>query len=88
MRMTLLTVGGFAALLFVSACANGVGMFGKDDYVVTSATPDAVTLRFREGDLNKATARAQAHCSQTGRTAEMVNVSPAEGVSMGTFRCA
>lgn len=87
MRMTLLTVGGFAALLFVSGCANGVGMFGKDDYVVTSATPDAVTLRFREGDLNKATARAQAHCSQTGRTAEMVSVWPADGESMGTFRC-
>ena len=87
MRIPLLTAGGIAALLCVSGCANGVGMFGKDDYVVTSATPEAVTIRFREGDLNKATARAQAHCNQTGRTAEMVNISPADGESLGSFRC-
>ena len=87
MRITLLTAGGIAALLCVSGCANGVGLFGKDDYVVTSATPDAVTLRFRESDLNKATARAQAHCGETRRTAEMVNVTPADGQSLGSFRC-
>lgn len=89
MRPIYLLAGCVSALTAISGCANGrVIGFGEDAYVVTSATPDSITLRFREGDLNKATGRAQAHCQETHRSAEMVNVMPADGYSMGTFRCA
>lgn len=87
MKMTFLAAGAISAALCASGCASGISMFGEDDYVVTSATPDAITLRFREGDLNKATARAQAHCRETQRTAEMVNILPSDGHSVGSFRC-
>ena len=86
MRSIYLLGGCFAAFLSVSACAGGTGI-GGDEYVITSATPDAITLRFREGDLNKATARAQAHCAETSRVSEMVNVMPSDGNSLGSFRC-
>ena len=46
MRKTLLAAGGMAALLCISGCASGVGAFGGDDYAVTAATPDSITLKF------------------------------------------
>jgi predicted small secreted protein len=85
MRVQLLIAAGLA-IASVSACST-MNSVGEDAYVVTSATPDAITLRFREGDLNKATARAEAHCKETNRLAQMVNVMPADGYSMGSFRC-
>ena len=87
MRTMLLAACGAIGFLFVPGCVSGIGMLGEDAYVVTSASPDAITLRFREGDLNKATARAQAHCQTTQRKAEMVNVMPSDGYSLGSFRC-
>lgn len=88
MRLTFIGAGCAAALLSISACANGQVLgVGEDAYVVTSATPDAITLRFREGNLNKATARAEAHCKETYRTARMENVMPNDGFSLGSFRC-
>jgi hypothetical protein len=86
MRAIYLLGGCLGVLLFPSACAGGLGI-GGDEYVVTSATPDAITLRFREGDLNKATARAKAHCAETNRVSEMVNVMPSDRNSLGSFRC-
>lgn len=88
MRPTDLLAGCVAALISISGCANGCVLgFGEDAYVVTSATPDSITQRFREGDLNKATGRARAHSQETHRTAEMENGMPADGYSTGTFRC-
>jgi hypothetical protein len=88
MRSIYLFAACLAGLAAVSGCANGkmIGI-GEDDYVVTSATPDSITLRFREGNLDKATARALAHCRTTNRTAEMVNLAPEKGFSVGAFRC-
>ena len=75
-----------AAIVTVSACQS-IRTMGEDDYVVTSATPDSITLRFREGDLNKATARAEAHCKETNRMASMINVMPDNNYSLASFRC-
>jgi hypothetical protein len=85
MRFAFAAMAGLVGLA-AGGCST-VQSLGEDEYVVTSATPDSITLRFREGNLNKATERAAAHCSATNRPAQMVNVSPADGYSVAAFRC-
>lgn len=86
MRVFPILTVGFLALAGATACSTFESI-GEDDYVVTSATPDAITLRFREGNLNVATGRADAHCAGTSRKATMVNVMPSGDYSAASFRC-
>jgi predicted small secreted protein len=74
-----------ASAMLVSASCSTMQSWGEDDYVVRSATPDSITLEFRPGNLNVATARAEAHCAN--RTAKMANVSTTDGKSQATFTC-
>ncbi len=86
--MKLCQLAGIAlvATTCVGACST-VRSMTEDDYVVTSATPDAITLRFREGNLNKAEARAASHCQTTNRISKLETVSPDGGYSVANFRC-
>ena len=86
MRVPSMAVACLSALASLSACSSMRGMV-EDEYVVTAATPDNITLRFREGNLNKATERADAHCKDTSRLAHMTSVTPDGGHSLASFRC-
>jgi hypothetical protein len=69
-------------------CAGGCSTFSDDDPTVVSASPSAVTLRFKEGNLGEATRRAGELCAVHGLIARMQRVSPAEGDSqIGNFDC-
>lgn len=84
---------GASLLLILSfglagGCSTFRDLTGQRDYIVTSATPTSITIRFREGELAQAQGRAEAHCTQYRRTAVMQNVSPDGGESVGVFNCA
>lgn len=86
MRMLSILFTAFLSVAGATACST-LGSIGEDDYVVTSATPDAITLRFREGNLNKATERAAAHCAGSSRQAKTMNVMPSGDYSVAAFQC-
>lgn len=65
------------AVFIASATVGGCAVFRPEPRVVSS-TPAAVTLRYTEGDLDKATARAQELCAVHGRNAQLLQVTPSE----------
>lgn len=76
-----------AALLFAVAGCNTLGIGGSEAAIVT-ATPTQVTVNFKEGDLDSATARARDHCAGYGRTARLERVAPGDGSKrIAVFNC-
>lgn len=73
-----------AALLAVSACTS----FGGDDTAVVSSSLQSATIRFNEGELDAATARAQELCTTHHRSAQLRTVTPGQGNErIGAFDC-
>jgi hypothetical protein len=78
-----------ATILSLMAGLGACSVFGGGDSgpTVVSANPTAVTLRFKQGDMDKATARAQTLCAQHGATARMLQVNPDGDERIGNFEC-
>lgn len=71
----------------LAAAALGGCMTPATNTVVVSANPNDVTIRFREGYLPDATARANELCGAHGRTAQFQRVDPVGNERLGIFRC-
>jgi hypothetical protein len=71
-----------ATLLATGGCAS----MGQQATVV-SASPNSVTLRYKEGRLQEATERASVLCGRHGRTALMQQVSPTGDDQIANFDC-
>ena len=76
----------FVAVL--AGCSTFRDLTGQPDYVVTQASPTAITIRFEDGEFAQAQGRANAHCGQYQRAAVMGTMSPSDGDSVATFTCA
>jgi hypothetical protein len=76
------------ALTVLSVMVSGCSMFGNNDPVVVASTPSSVAIRFQQGDLPAAEARAASMCQQYGRVSRLETTTPSRGKnSIANFDC-
>ena len=84
-------IGELVRLLVLAALlvtAAGCSLFRGEEMSVVSATSDQATIRFRAGELDQATSRAQQLCAAHARTARLDRVTGGEGSEqIGYFSC-
>lgn len=80
------------ALALLPAAVAGCGTVGStlgvgNEYEIVSASPAAISIRYRGDDESLAAGRARDHCAQYGTSPVLRTVTPGEGWRTAVYDC-